>query len=309
MHSRVGLRILAGALAIGTALSLTACGARSADELNSGHGARISVGAHNSVENRILAQIYGQVLADRGYLVDYNEGVGDRAASIAALQSGHIDLVAETSGDLLYAIDGTAFARSRDDIEDALPEEVEKLGLHVLRAAPADKAVAFVVTEDFARSRQVASIGELAYLADDITIGADSDFDEQRYGPGGLLSVYRVAGFDTRELSDDGGAATLGALLTDSVQVAVIPAASPAILRNNLRVLADPKSLITAQNIVPLVGNSAYSPDVEQIVDPVSDEITTEELRALNERATASVPLSPESIAREWLVGKGLIRE
>ncbi|GAB3606150.1 ABC transporter substrate-binding protein [Conyzicola nivalis] len=309
MHSRVGIRILAGALAIGAAVTLSGCGATSADENNSGHGARITVGAHDTVENRILAQVYGQVLADHGYLVDYNEGVGDRAASIAALQSGRVDLVPETSGELLYAIDAAAFARSDDDIEEALPEAVESIKLRVLEAAPADKAVAFVVTEDFARNRQVASIGELAYFADDITIGADDGFQSERYGPGGLLSVYGVVGFDTRDLTDGGGTATLGALLTDSVQVAVIPAASPSILRNNLRVLADPKNLITAQNIVPLVNLTGDSPDVHQIVDPVSAVITTEELRVLNERATASATPSPETIAREWLVGKGLIRE
>jgi osmoprotectant transport system substrate-binding protein len=309
MHSRVGPRILAGALAIAATAGLAGCGAVSADPTNSGHGARITVGAHDDVENRILAQVYGQVLADRGYLVDYNQGVGDRESAFAGLQAGHIDLITESSGDLLYAVDDSAFARSGDDIEDALPEAVEELKLHVLDAAPADKAVAFVVTEDFAKARHVASIGELAYLSDEITIGADAGFDSERYGPDGLLSVYDVAGFDTRELTDGGGAATLGALLTGSVQVAVIPAASPSILRNNLRVLADPKSLITAQNIVPLVNATGYSPDVQDIVDPVSAEITTEELRVLNERATASANPSAETIARDWLLSKSLIRE
>jgi osmoprotectant transport system substrate-binding protein len=309
MHSRVGIHILAGALAIGATVGLTGCGAVSADQTNSGHGARFTVGAHDDIENRILAQIYGQVLADRGYLVDYNEGVGDRAASLESLKAGRIDLIPESSGELLYAVDDSAFARSVDDIEDALPEAVAELGLHVLDTAPADTAVAFVVTDAFAGERHVASIGELAYLSDDLTIGADAGFDEASHGPSGLLSVYGIAGFDTRELTDGGGAATLGALLTGSVQVAVIPASSPSILRNNLRVLADPKSLITAQNIVPLVNSTGFSPDVQDVVDPVSEQITTEDLRVLGDRATASADPSPETIARDWLLDEGLIRE
>jgi osmoprotectant transport system substrate-binding protein len=309
MQSRVVPRILAGTLAIALATGLAACGAVPADERNTGHGAPITIGAQDSLENRILAQVYGQVLADHGYLVDYNEGVGARPAFLAALQAGSVDLVPDSAGELLYEVDDAAFARSADDIDDALPDAVNAVKLHVLDEAPADNAVAFVVTQDFAKERQVSSIGELAYLADEITIGVDEGFESERYGASGLLSVYGVAGFDTRELADDGGAATIGALLTRSVQVAVVPSTSPTIIRNNLLVLSDPKSLITTQNIVPVVNDQANTPDVQSILNPVSAAISTEELRALNEQATSSSRPSPESIARAWLLGKDLIRE
>ena len=309
MQSRVVSRILAGTLAIAAVSGLAACGAVPADERDTGHGARLTIGALDSLENRILAQVYGQVLADHGYLVDYNEGVGARPAFLAALQAGSVDLVADSAGELLYEVDDAAFARSADDIDDALPDAVKAVKLHVLDEAPADNAVAFVVTQDFAKERQVSSIGELAYLADEITIGVNEGFESERYGASGLLSVYGVAGFDTREFADDGGAATIGALLTRSVQVAVVPSTSPTINRNNLLVLSDPKSLITTQNIVPVVNDQADTPDVQAILNPVSAAISTEELRSLNEQATASSRPSPESIARAWLLGKDLIRE
>ena len=308
MHSRPDRRILAAVLAVTTAFALTACGASPADERNTGHGDRITIGAQDSVENRILAHVYGEALADRGYIVDYNEGVGARASYVEALQSGRIDLIADTSGDLLYGVDDSAFARSRDDVADALPDAVEGIDLHVLKSAPADNAVAFVVTKDFADERQVASIGELAYLADDITVGASEGFDKEQYGPAGLLRTYGISGFKTRTIADDGGVGTVGDLLTDSVQVAVIPSTSPAIIRNHLRVLGDPKSLITAQNIVPLVNDQAYTDDVQAIANEVSQHLTTAELRRLNERATESATPSPESIARQWLSDKKLVR-
>jgi osmoprotectant transport system substrate-binding protein len=309
MHSRSTNRILAGVLAVAATMGLAACGASPADERNTGHGIRITVGAQNDLENRIVAQAYGQALADHGYLVDYNEGVGDRAQYVEALQAGRIDLIPENSGELLYGVDDSAFARSGDDIEDALPEAVEALKLHVLEPAPADNAVAFVVTEEFAAQRQVASIGELAYLADKITIGASEGFGKEPYGPTGLLSRYGVTGFATRTIADNGGVSTVGDLLTGSVQVAVIPSTSPAIIRNSLRVLSDPKSLITAQNIVPFVNANGYAPDVQAIVNEVSEQLTTDELRGLNEQATESTTPSPESIARGWLSGKSLIRD
>jgi osmoprotectant transport system substrate-binding protein len=309
MHSRSTSRFLAGALAVAAVIGLAACGASPADERNTGHGARITVGAQGSLENRIIAQAYGQALADHGYLVDYNEGVGGRTQYIEALQTGRIDLIPETSGALLYGVDNSAFARSADDIEDELPDAVEELKLHVLEPAPADNAVAFVVTEEFAEQRQVASIGELAYLADEITIGASDGFDNETYGPAGLLGRYGVTGFDTRTISDNGGISTVGDLLTNSVQVAVIPSTSPAIIRNGLRVLNDPKSLITAQNIVPFVNAQGYTADVQEIVNAVSERLTTDELRELNEQGTASTTPSPETIAHAWLSAKGLVRD
>jgi len=309
MHSRSRSRFLAGVLAVAATLALTACGASPADERDTGHGARITIGAQDTVENRILAQVYGQALADHGYLVDYNEGVSGRDASIEALQSGIIDLVPETTGDLLYGVDDTAFARSRDDIDDALADAVEEIKLHVLEPAPADNAVAFVVTQQFAEERQVSSIGELAYVADDITIGTPDGFDDELYGPAGLLSSYGLAGYDTRPIGDNGAITTVADLLTGSVQVAVIPSTSPAISRNNLLVLGDPKSLITAQNIVPLVNAQGYTDDVQTIVNAVSEKLTTDELRKLNEQGTASATPSPESIARSWLSEKKLTRD
>ena len=309
MHSRARSRILAGALAIGLGLTVTACGSVPVDPRATGAGDRITVGAQDSLENRILAQLYGQVLADHGYLVDYNEGIGSRDSFLASLQAGTIDLVADNAGDLLYGIDPNAFARSADDVEDALPDAVESLDLHVLEVAPADNAEAFVVSQEFAEAHQVSSIGELGYLADTVTVGVNGDFESHRYGSAGLLSVYGLSGFSTKTINDGGGTATVSDLLTNAIQVAVIPSTSPSINRNNLRVLGDPKSLITTQNIVPVVGDAAYSADVQRLLAPVSEALTTDELRSLNERGTSTETPSPERIAKNWLTQKKLLEK
>ena len=307
MHSRARSRILAGALAIGLGLTATACGSVPVDPRDTGAGTRITVGAQDSVENRIIAQLYGQVLADHGYLVDYNDGIGPREAFLDSLQSGTIDLVADNSGDLLYAVDPEAFARSAADIEKALPDAVEALELGVLEAAPADKAEAFVVSQEFAEKHGVASIGELGYLANSLTFGVSGDFESHRYGSAGLLAAYDINGFSTKTINDGGGTATVSDLLTNAIQVAVIPSTSPSISRNKLRVLSDPKSLITTQNIVPVVGDVANSADVRRLLAPVSAALTTEELRSLNERGTSTDTPSPERIAKIWLTQNGLL--
>jgi osmoprotectant transport system substrate-binding protein len=308
MQARVRHRIVAGVLALGLAGALVGCVQDGAgDATDVGRGERITVGAQDTLENRILAQLYGQTLAHHGYTVDYNEGVGDRASFIPALQNGIVDLIPDSSGALLYGADPSAFARSPDDIIEALPEALGELGLGVFAAAEADNAEAFVVTEPFSEDYQVTSIGDLSYRESQITIGGPPGFMKSRHGQDGLLSAYRLSGYSTKELGAETPTALVSALLTGAVQVAVIPRTTPSIALNGLTVLRDPKSLITAQNIVPVVGADVDRPDVRGIVDEVSARLTTEELRGLNATGSGGDGPTPERVAKAWLTDQGLL--
>ncbi|MCU1543658.1 MAG: proX [Microbacteriaceae bacterium] len=307
MQSRGRNRVLAGALAVGLLFSASGCATTRADPRDTGHGVAITVGAQDTLENRILAQLYGQVLAHHGYDIDYNEGVGDRASFIPALQSGIIDLIPDSTGALLYGADPGAFARSSGDVIEALPDALVPLKLHAFHPAEADDADAFVVTSEFSEANQVTSIGDLAYRERQVVIGAPVGFLDGRHGRTALLAVYQLSGYGTREIGGNATTALVSALLTGSVHVAVIPSTTPSIGLNGLVVLRDPKSLITAQNIVPVAGTAANRPDVRRLVDSVSAELTTDELRELNESGSGGDGPSPERVAKEWLSDKRLL--
>jgi osmoprotectant transport system substrate-binding protein len=298
MGSRVRHWLAAGVVAV---LALALAGCASPDDGGPGGGETLTIGSQNTVESRIIAQLYGQSLEHAGWRVDYNTGVGDRAAYTAALQAGIIDIIPETSGALLYATDAAAFAHSPEDVVDALPDALSELGLHVLRSSPAENADAFVVTREFSESNQVTSIGDLAYLSTRITIGSSADFESGPYGRLGLRSAYDLNGFAFKVIDDGGGLATVGQLLTGAVQVSVIPSTTPAISRNDLVVLSDPNSLITAQNVLPLVNAAGAVEGVAEVLDPLSRELTTADLRELNDASTNLDGPTPERIARAWL--------
>ena len=307
MKSSARRRLLSAVVAVALGSTLVACGSADASDSSSGTGIAITVGSQGTTESDLLASLYGQILADRGYTVDYNEGIGDRESFIPALQAGTIDIIPDTAGELLYGADSGAFARSADDIEEALPDALEPLDLHALRLAPAQNADAFVVSADYSRDNQVTSIGDLAYLSASITIGAGSDFESRRYGRAGLLDSYRVSGFAFKAIDDNAGSTTVSELLTGAVQVAVIPSTTPSISRNNLVVLSDPNNLITAQNVVPVVNSHANTADIQRLINPMSNALTTAELRDLNERASSNSSTSVEAIAHDWLVRNDLL--
>ncbi len=308
MPSHITRRIVAGTAAIGLAVSLAACS--SGDPLGGGGSVNLgslTVGSQGFAESDILAQLYGQSLAANGYTVDYAPAIGSRETFIPALQDGSIDIIPDYAGNLLYGLNPAATATSTPDVMAALPAELEPKGLAVADAALAEDSDALVVTKEFAEANSLVSIGDLAPIASTITIGANTEFEARSYGRAGLESVYGVTGWTFKAIDDYGGPGTLSDLLAGNIQVADIYTTTPSIKANDLVVLTDPANLIAAQNVVPLFNKNAYSVSVANIVNKVSNNLTTEELMKLNEISAGDAKPSPEKVAKDWLTEKGLL--
>lgn len=302
-------RVTAGILAIGLTASLAACA--SGDPLGPDGGDKslgsITVGSQGFAESDILAQLYGQALAANGFTVDYAPGIGSRETFIPALQDGSIDLIPDYAGNLLYGADAAATASSTADVMAALPAALEPLGLTISTAAQAQDADALVVTKEFAEANNLKSIADLAPIASTITIGANTEFEGRSYGRAGLESVYGVTGWTFKAIDDYGGPGTLSDLLSGAIQVADIYTTTPSIKQNDLVVLEDPRHLIAAQNVVPLLNKDVYSVTLANVIDRVSSALTTEELMSLNEISAGDSKPSPEKVATDWLTRMGLL--
>lgn len=308
MQSHITRRIVAGIAAVGLTASLAACS--SGDPLG-GDGSvnlgTLTVGSQGFAESDILAQLYGQSLAANGYTVDYAPAIGSRETFIPALQDGSIDIMPDYAGNLLYGLNPAATATSTADVMAALPAELTPKGLAIADAALAEDADALVVTKEFAEANSLVSIGDLASIASTITIGANTEFEGRSYGRAGLESVYGVSGWTFKAIDDYGGPGTLSDLLAGNIQVADIYTTTPSIKANGLVVLTDPANLIAAQNVVPLFNKDSYSVQVANIVNRVSNKLTTEELMSLNEISVGDSKPSPEKVAKAWLTEKGLL--
>lgn len=298
---------MTAAVAVTAALGLTlaACGS---DDPTSGEKSAsdtITVGSADFPENRIIAEIYAQALEAEGVKVEKKLGIGAREAYIPALENGEIDLLPEYSGNLLTYFDPKATATSEADIEealdDALPDKLE-----VLEAAKAEDKDSLNVTPEFAAKHSVATIADLAKI-DGLKLGANPEFKTRAYGIPGLEKVYGIKGIKFTPISDGGGPATLKALLDGKVDVADIYSTTPSILANKLVTLEDPKNLIAAQHVIPLINDDKASDKVEDVLDKVSAQLTTEDLLDLNSKNQGADKTAPDVLAKEWLTSKGLI--
>ena len=302
------MRAIGGALVVTLALLSAGCSANG-NPLDTGeeagNGRTVTIGSQGFPESEILAQLYGQVLEDAGYSVEYDLSIGSRELFLAALREGSIDLVPDYAGNLLYGSDKNAAATTIEDIQSALPAVLEPLGLEVLHPAEAEDADALVVTSSFAAANNLVSIGDLAPIASTITVGANSGFQTRWLD--GLNATYGVTGLSFKAIEDYGGAGTLKDLLDNVIQVADIYTTTPSIRENDLVVLEDPENLIAAQNVIPLLDTDLYSDELAGLLNAVSAVLTTSDLTDLNALYAGEDKPSAADVATQWLTAKGFL--
>lgn len=299
-HSTVAVLLASG-------LALTACGGDSdpLDEDNaatsgaSNEGAdELIIGSANFPENVLLAEIYAAALGDAGVPVTTRLNIGNREAYMAGLEDGSINLIPEYSGALTLFLDEGAEATDSDEVyaelQDALPES-----LTVLDMAEAQDKDAVVVTADTAEEFDLVSIGDLEPHAPNMVLGGPPEWRDRFTGVPGLLEVYGLE-FSSFKPLDAGSTLTVEALKNGQIDVGNIFTTDPAISLNDFVALEDPESLFAAQNVVPLISTSSVTPEVEETLNAVSAELTTENL---TEMMVQVMDTDPADVAREFVDG------
>jgi len=296
---------LTTALAVGAlGLTLAACGGDPTEGEKSATDT-ITVGSAAFPENEIIAEIYIQALEAKDVKVEKKLNIGAREAYIPALKNGEIDLLPEYTGNLLLYVDKDATATAPDDVVaalgDALPE-----GLEILEVSEAEDKDSLNVTPEFSEKEGVTSIADLKKV-DGLRLGANPEFKERPYGVPGMEKVYGITDVKFTAISDSGGPATLKALLDGKVDVANIYSTTPSILANKLVTLEDPKNMIAAQNVVPLINSDKASDKVVDCLNAISAELTTQDLLDLNSQNQGDDKVAPAELAKQWLADKGLV--
>ncbi|MFL6161646.1 MAG: ABC transporter substrate-binding protein [Jatrophihabitantaceae bacterium] len=305
MKSARGLTAIVAAAGL---LVLAACGSSSNPTSAGGSGSKaptdtIVVGSANFQENVVLADIYAEALKAKGVKVSTKLNIGSRETYIPALRDGSIDLIPEYSGVLLQYFDKTATAVSSEDVLAALQKAVPA-PLTVLDQSQAQDKDAIVVTKATADKYSLQSIADLASSAGKLTLGGPPEFQTRADGIPGLKKYYNVI-FKTFRKLDAGGPLTENGLKNGQIDAGDIFTTDPLIAQNGWVVLADPKNLYTAQNVLPLINSSKASDTVKSVLNAVSAKLTTDDLVSLNEKVQINKQ-DPDAVAKEWLATAGL---
>jgi osmoprotectant transport system substrate-binding protein len=313
---RLSARTPVRTLALATAgLLLAACGGESdpltAEESDSpsgssgGSGGSVTIGSANFSENTLLAEIYAGALTAAGVDVDTKLNIGAREIYLQAMKPGDesVDIMPEYTGVLrdYFKPDqkGTDAAEVYDELTASLPDY-----LTALEPSAAEDKDAIVVTQETADKNGLTSIGDLAPVAGDLTLGGPPEFKTRFTGIPGLKEVYDVEFGDFREL-DAGGPLTLRALVNGQIDAGNVFTTDPNIESENLVALEDPESLFAAQNVVPLVRTDVLTDDIEATLNKVSAALDTQTLVELNGQVILDKQ-DPADVAQTFLADNGL---
>ncbi|WP_280227911.1 glycine betaine ABC transporter substrate-binding protein [Nocardia farcinica] len=294
MPSTAPRRVLARMLVAALAVFAVSCGSAEDESV-------FVVGAGDSAESRVLAEIYAGALARTGLPVRVRTGLGDRAGTLAALDAGAVGLVGEHTGALLAAFDGTAEATTPAEVGTALNRSLPEGVVVADPAESADLRPRLLVEPVAARRDGLDSVRALIPRCPATTAGVAT--------VPGLLppgAAIRVAGCEFAAVTSfPSPEALVQALRTGVVGVGVLtgpPELVPA--AEGLTVLADEDFAVRAENVVPLLRKGVLDDQRTRKLNYVAGELTTAELVELV-RAVGTGSAPAES-ARDWLDAHGL---
>jgi osmoprotectant transport system substrate-binding protein len=270
----------------------------------------ITVGSFDFPESVLLAYLYADVLAGKGYPVRVLPDLGTRELVDPALMVGLIQLVPEYAGSALdFASLGRVHATA--DVAttaSALARSFAARGLVTGRPAAAQDGNAIVVTAATAARYRLRTISDLARVAGRLVFGGPPECRERPYCLPGLRVSY---GLRFREFVplDAGGPLTRQALTAGDIDVALLFTTDPAIRARHLVVLADNRDLQPAENIVPVLRRATahrFGPGLLAALNALSARLSAAALAGLD----AQVGLdgrAPRVAAERWARAQGLV--
>ncbi len=259
----------------------------------------VVVGSQDYYSNEIIAEIYAQALEHAGYEVQRQFSIGQRDAYMPSIEAGDISIFPEYTGNLLQYYDPETEMREADEVYEALQGALPE-NLTVLDQAGASDQDSVTVTKEFADEYDLSTIGDLAGIDAELTLGGPPELAERPYGPEGLDSVYGVQ----VEFSAT-GETTVEELEEGTVNLANVFTADPRIQTMQLVPLADPEGLFLASYVVPLV-NANIAEELAPIINPISEALSADVLVGMNVQSQVDQK-SPADIAEVWLSDLGFL--
>jgi len=303
------LTLTSTAVAAAGILALSACGGdplendTESDAGGSDSGA-VTIGSADFPESQLIANIYSIALEDAGVEVSENFNIGSREVYIEAVRDGSIDLVPDYAGALMMHLNAEAEATETEEVLSTLDELLPESGLVGLEAAEAQNRNVLAVTQETADEYDLETFSDLEPHAEELVLGGPPEWIDRYNGVVGLEDVYGLE-FEDFQVLDAGGPLTLTAVTGGQIDVANLFSTDPQVEENDLVVLEDDQSLFAAENILPILSEGTPTDEIEEALNAVSAELTTEDLIAMNQRATDGENIP--TIAEDWLSESGLI--
>ena len=275
-------------------------------------GQKITVGAKNFTEQYILGNLAALLLEENGFNVVTRFGLSSLVAR-QALLTGQIDLYADYTGTAWVTYLG-----QKELITDPneLLQKVRELDAENeivwFDRINANNTYALAIRMEDHEKYGFETLSDLvAYWnehPEEFVVGVGYEFYERPDGFFAFAEHYGLNISNSQVSTMDDGL-TYEALANKKIDVAMVFATDPKILRYNLYVLEDDKNFWPYYHISYAVRKDVLDkyPEIEDILRPLTLYLNQDILIRLNYRVDIE-GVEPEIVARDYLKGLGLIK-
>jgi osmoprotectant transport system permease protein len=274
--------------------------------LNKGQNT-IKIAGKDFTEQHILVHMFSDLIEDRTDLnVERNVNLGGTQVCFSSLKSGDIDLYFDYSG---TAYGDTLNYPPISDMEEVYQtvkkDFKEKFDIEVLKQMGFNNTYVLAVTNETAQKYHLKTISDLASVASRLKAGTTLEFLNREDG---LLGITKLYNFQFKATTGLDGSPRYTALINKETDVVDAFSTDGLLKKFNLVSLIDDKNFFPPYYAIPLVRGDILKkyPEIEPVIEELGDILTDEVMIELNYKVD-ELQMDPETVAKEFLVDKGLI--
>lgn len=289
-----------------SSLILSAC----APSQKAGGAGTVIVGSKDFTEEFIVAEMYAQLLENKGFTVQRKLNLGGTPIAHEALMNGDIDLYPEyTSTGLLTVLKLAPIQDAQEIYKTVKSGYEQQYNLIWLTPSPFNDTQALAMTKEVASQYGIKTYSDLSQKASELVLGGPAEFLEREDGLKGLQKAY--GGFEFKEVKQLGtGSLRYQALLKGQVDVVVAFGTDGAIKGYDLLLLEDNLGFYPIYNVAPVIRKDTLEkyPQIEKILNDFAPLLTDDIMSGLNWQVDGPEGKEPADVARAFLLEKGLVK-
>ena len=273
----------------------------------------IVVGGKNFTEQYLLAEMAKILLESNGLPVNLKTGVGS-AVVRRSLINDQIDLYYEYTGTaytVYYKKSDRSIMTDPQEVYEWVKEADAEKGLIWLPPVDFNNTYTLMMREKQAEKLGIESISDLSdYINEnpgELVMGVNAEFWERPDGLKPLMKTYNFQIPYNKVRKMDSGL-VYKALQEKNVDVSMGFATDGRIKAFGFVSLEDNKDYFPVYNPAPVVREEILKkhPEIRDILQPIADHLTTQEMRQLNSAVDVE-HMNVQTVARQWLEKKGLL--
>ena len=279
------------------------------DSIDTKKGATITIGTTEYIEERIVSQLYKQIIEDRTEInVKLNNAMGGTLVVWQALLNNEIDMVPGYTGTYYATVLGLQLypGMTKFDTYVNVQKKLQDFNITATGQLGPNNQYVFAVKPSLAQQYNLSKVSDLSPYASDWVVGCSQGYYAREND--GLFAVCDEYGMTFKNALTFGAAPMYLALENNDVDVIVTYRTDGLLQKYDLVLLEDDHNFFPPYVLFSMVTDQTLSkyPELLDTVLLLENAVTDEEMQNMNYRGAQNGE-DPSEIARDFLISHGLI--